>query len=422
MERRSYSFDYITLGLFLFLSLMGWLTIYAVSSIGGTDGAIDFNSSHGRQLVWMLFSLFLLLIVIFIDHRFFETLAYIIYGLGIVLLIVTIFVGKKVSGATSWLIIGGQSLQPSELAKVGTALALAKFISSTGFTVKSTDKVLRAIGIILLPALVVILQNDTGSALVFGSMLLVLYREGVSPLVPLFFIILLVVALMSLGFSNWWLVYLFILVISALSFFVLYNRRNLRKILLFHLAALVFFSAFAFSTKLIVSKMPVHQQNRIMVLFDAKLDPLGIGYNVIQSKIAIGSGGWVGKGYLKGNYTKYRFVPKQETDFIFCTVGEEQGWLGSAFIVGLFGVFLWRIYFVSENGKTSFTRVYGYCVFAIFLFHTLINMGMTVGFVPVIGIPLPMFSYGGSAILGFTLMIAILINLYSNRKAVLGNK
>jgi len=230
------------------------------------------------------------------------------------------------------------------------------------------------------------------------------------------------VSLLTLGLENQWFVWGVIIGSALLSLLFLFNKKDATRILMGHLIAVVFFLGLSMSTKLIVDRLPEHQQDRIAVLFDPEADPLGKGYNVIQSKIAIGSGGIWGKGYLEGNYTKYKFVPKQETDFIYCTVGEEWGWVGSTFTILMYFLFLWRTQFIAENAKTRFARAYGYGVFAIFFFHIMINIGMTLGLVPVIGIPLPLFSYGGSAIVVFTLLTAVLINLYSYRKAVLGSK
>lgn len=422
MDRKNFDFDVITLLLFLVIALYGWMNVYSVSSQGGVADIWAPETAHGRQLIWLGMALIAIVITAFLDYRLVINSSYILYGVSIFLLLLTLIIGKEVNGARSWLYIGGQSFQPSEFAKFATTLALARYISNLQFSMRRSRNILTALVIILVPALITILQNDTGSALVFSALFLVLFREGVSPLFPLFFVSVLGVCLLTLGISSQWIVWGIIVGLGALSYLLFFNKKGAVKSAIVHGIAVVVFLGLSFSTKLIVDRLPEHQQDRIMVLFDPWVDPLGSGYNVIQSKIAIGSGGFGGKGFLEGNYTRYKFVPKQETDFIFCTVGEEWGWLGTTLTLIMFFLFLWRVQFISENSKTHFARIYGYGVFSIFLFHIIVNVGMTIGLVPVIGIPLPLFSYGGSAIISFTLLTAVLINLYSHRVAILGAK
>ena len=398
------------------------MNVYAVSSQGGEADLWAPETAHGRQLVWLGMALIAIVITAFLDYRLVINSSYILYGTSIFLLLLTLVIGKEVNGAKSWLYMGGQSFQPSEFAKFATTLALARYISNLQFSMRRSRNILTALVIILVPALITILQNDTGSALVFSALFLVLFREGVSPLFPLFFVSVLGVCLLTLGITSQWIVWGIIVGFAALSYLIFFNKKRALKSAIVHGIAVVVFLGLSFSTRLIVNRLPEHQQDRIMVLFDPWVDPLGSGYNVIQSKIAIGSGGFGGKGFLEGNYTRYKFVPKQETDFIFCTVGEEWGWLGTTLTLIMFFLFLWRVQFISENSKTHFARIYGYGVFSIFLFHIIVNVGMTIGLVPVIGIPLPLFSYGGSAIISFTLLTAVLINLYSHRVAILGAK
>jgi len=398
------------------------MNVYAVSSVGGQYGVLEFSQPHGKQFIWLTASILVIVVTAFLDYRLIISSSYILYGLSIILLILTLVIGREINGARSWLYIGGQSFQPSEFAKFATAMALAKYVSELNFSIKRMSSIATASALILLPAAIVILQNDTGSALVFLSLFIVLYREGLNPILPLSLILIAAVSLLTLGIENQWIVRGIIVGIGFFSFLVLYNKRIAIRLAAIHLIAIAFFIGFSLSAKLLVERLPKHQQDRIMVLFDPGLDPLGKGYNVIQSKIAIGSGGWMGKGYLDGNYTKYKFVPKQVTDFIFCTVGEEWGWVGATFTIMIFFLLLWRTQFIAENSKTTFARAYGYGVFSLFFCHAIINVGMTIGLIPVIGIPLPLFSYGGSAIIAFTLLTAVLINLYSHRVSVLGNK
>lgn len=422
MNRKSFDFDLITITLYCTLVLLGWMTIYAVSSATSNPVIWDTATLHGKQLVWIGISIFAGMIVLALDYRFIEAMSYFVYAFSIVLLILVLFIGKTINGAQSWLVIAGQPFQPSELAKLATAMALARYMSGLNFSMNNTRQLLGALAIVLLPAYIVILQNDTGSALVFGGLLLVFFREGLNPIIPITLFLVGAVAILTLGLENNLIVVGLILGGAAISFVILYNKRQLSRLLIAHILIAGLLVALAYSSEYIVTKLPAHQQTRIAVLFDPHKDPLNAGYNVIQSQIAIGSGGLTGKGYLNGSYTKYRFVPKQETDFIFCTVGEEGGWLGSAFVIIIFFLLILRLRFLSENSKTNYARVYGYSVLSIIFFHVLVNVGMTIGLVPVIGIPLPFISYGGSSLLNFTLLIAIIVNLYSYRVSVLGSK
>lgn len=422
MNRKSFDFDLITISLYALLALMGWLTIYAVTSAAGTTDPFAFNEEHGRQMMWIGISLGVGFIVLMLDMRFIEGISYIAYGLAIATLIVVLFIGKEVYGAKSWLIIGGVQFQPSEFAKVATALALSRYMSSVAFSFNQTRHLLIALLIVLVPAGIIIAQNDTGSALVFGSFIFVFFREGLNPFVPILLMLIGTVAIVTLGLEDPMLTTSIITGCVILSFVLTFNRKQVTRSIALHFIAALFFIGLSYSTNLIVSKLAAHQQTRIKVLFNPELDPRGAGYNVIQSKIAIGSGGLTGKGFLQGNYTKYKFVPKQETDFIFCTIGEEYGWLGTTFVLIVFFLLFARLRFMSENAKTRFARIYGYSVLSILFFHVMINVGMTIGLVPVIGIPLPFFSYGGSSLLAFSILLALMVNLYSCRASILGSK
>ncbi|MEL6593328.1 MAG: rod shape-determining protein RodA [Bacteroidota bacterium] len=422
MNRKNFDFDLVTILLYVGLVLLGWMTIYAVSSANFGSDIFNFGVLHGKQLVWMGVSLVVAMLVLLLDHRFLNSTAYLAYGASIFMLVLVLFIGKEVNGAKSWLIIGGQQFQPSEFAKLATALALAKYMSRLNFSMNNGQDLIAVLGMIIVPALIVIFQNDTGSALVFGSFLIVLFREGLHPLVPIVLILLAGVALLSLylGGSLWVIAGIFGL--GLLVFVFTFSARRWIRNAIWISSICAVFSLVSFGTNQLMGLLQDHQQIRLKVLFDPSIDPQGAGYNVIQSKIAIGSGGVWGKGYLQGNYTKYQFVPKQETDFIYCAVGEEYGWIGSTVVLLCFFLLIWRLQFLSENSKTRFARIYGYSVVGILFFHVVINIGMTIGLVPVIGIPLPFFSYGGSSLLSFTVLIFVLINLYSSRIAVLGSK
>ncbi|RMG71636.1 MAG: rod shape-determining protein RodA [Bacteroidetes bacterium] len=421
MNRKRLDFDALTILLYFGLVLLGWMTIYAVTSVNG-DVWYDFSTIHGKQLIWIGLGTLIGGIILSLDHRFLEALSYVFYAAAIALLVLVLVAGKEVNGAKSWLIIAGQPFQPSEFAKLATAMALAKYMSRMGFSMYDWKQFVVAAGIVLTPASIVILQNDTGSALVFGAFLIVFFREGLNPLVPLLLIFTGAVAIVTLWCGEPLYVSGGLAALGLISYRIVYERRSWLRLAVIHALAVLLFAGLSFSVDFIVGKLKPHQQIRIEVLFDPGKDPQGAGYNVIQSKIAIGSGGLTGKGYLQGKYTKYKFVPKQETDFIYCTIGEEWGWLGASFVLLLFLGLLGRVQFLAENAKTRYARIYGYSVLSIVFFHVLVNVGMTIGLVPVIGIPLPFFSYGGSSLLAFTVLIFILVNLYSYRASVLGSK
>ncbi len=422
MARKNFELDLLSVLLYGVMALLGWITIYAVSSEGGTVSAFDLSTEHGRQLVWLGVSLFLGVVILSLDYRLFETFAYVAYGLGLAVLIFTLIAGREVNGAKAWLTFGSVALQPAEFMKMATALVLGRYMGDHHFSVNHFRQLLIAASFVLVPAVIVILQNDTGSAMVFGSFLIVFFREGLSPWIPILLILVVVVSVLTLWLAAPLGVSLGILAIGVVLFLISFNRRTWIRVGSLLLAVVVMLSLLSFSINLIVSKLATHQQNRIKTLFEPSIDPSGAGYNVIQSKIAIGSGGLAGKGFNEGSYTKFDFVPKQETDFIFCTVGEEFGWLGTSFVLIAFFILILRVYFLAENSKTRMARVYGYCTLSVLAFHVMVNIGMTIGLVPVIGIPLPFFSYGGSSLLAFTAMLFVLINLFSHRTSVLGSK
>lgn len=422
MSRKGFDLDWLTVLLYLMLALFGWLTVYAVSSSSYTEALPFLLTAHGKQLVWVGVSLFAAWLVLFLDLRFIEAISYLLYGVSIFLLLMVFIAGKRINGALAWLPVFGYSFQPAELAKIATALALARFMSSINFNMNNLKSVGIAMGMVFLPAIIVIFQNDTGSALVFFSLLIVFYREGLNWVIPAILILLSMLAILTLWSGEPLWICAGLLVIAAISFGLSINRKSWLRYLLIYLTVGTLLSGYVFSVDFIVSKLAPHQQTRIMVWFNPMVDPLGKGYNVIQSKIAIGSGGLTGKGFLDGQYTKSKFVPMQETDFIYCTIGEELGWLGSSLVLVLFLALIWRIKFMAETSKTKFSRIYGYGIISILFFHILVNIGMTVGLMPVIGIPLPFFSYGGSSFLSFTILVFLMVNLYSYRSSVLGTK
>lgn len=402
--------------LYLVLVVMGWLNIYAAVYNEDYSNIFDITQSYGKQLIWIISSLFLALLILLTDARFFSTFAYLIYGVLIILLLVVLAIGTEISGSKSWFQIGGFGLQPAEFAKFATNLALARFFSQQHLNLNLLKNRIFPLILMGIPAVLILLQNDTGSALVYSSFILVLYRMGLSGNFLLAGLLIVLVAVSTLMVGTTYVVFLLIGLAGLLFFFMKRNRRNIISIV----GLLIVAIGFAYSVEVGVDRfLGDHQKARINVLLGKTIDLKGVGYNVNQSKIAIGSGGFFGKGYLNGTQTKYNFVPEQSTDFIFCTVGEEWGFLGSTVVIALFLMLLVRIVVLAERQRSDFSRVYGYGVAAILFFHFTINVGMTIGLVPVIGIPLPFFSYGGSSLWAFTILLFIFIKQDINRNALL---
>ncbi|GAB1404343.1 MAG: rod shape-determining protein RodA [Lentimicrobiaceae bacterium] len=408
--------DWKLVVLYLLLVLMGWINIYAAVYNEDHRSIIDLSQSYGRQMIWIITSLFLGLVVLLTDARFFSTFAYLIYGFVIVLLLAVLAFGTEISGSKSWFQIGSFAIQPAEFGKFATNLALARFFSGQQLNIKSFRTRFIPLLIIGLPALLIQLQNDTGSALVYSAFLLVLYRMGLSGNFLLAGVMFVVLALSTLMVGYLYVIPVLVVLAGLLLFFIRRNRRNIINLL----ALLMLGIGFIYSVDYVVDNfLGAHQKTRIHVLLGKELDLKGAGYNVNQSKIAIGSGGFGGKGFLNGTQTKYNFVPEQSTDFIFCTVGEEWGFIGSTVVIVLFILLLSRIVMVAERQRSDFGKIYGYGVASILFFHFAVNIGMTIGLMPVIGIPLPFFSYGGSSLWSFTILLFIFIKQDIRRNAIL---
>lgn len=460
--------DWISILLYTILVLMGWLNIYAATYDESHSSILDFSQRYGKQLVWIAAAFGIGFIILLTDSKFFTAFSMIIYGGMILLLVLVLIVGEESKGARSWFELGSVRVQPAEFAKFATCLAIAHVMSRHNFQVMRFSNLLLLGFLLAFPAGLIILQNDTGSALVYSSFILVFYREGMhgsilllcfvatalfvisilyAPFVVLatilcgalvahyyyrhdlretLFIALLLTALFFLGYLLRWLFHWDItnfhlllgayVLISVASLYPVYKRKLNRMVLLLLVSwACVGISA---SVDVMFDKLQPHQQARINELLGVIEDSKGVGYNVTQSKIAIGSGGLTGKGFLQGTQTKYNFVPEQSTDFIFCTVGEEWGFVGSTIVILLFLAFILRIVKLAERQRSTFSRVYGYGVASILFFHVAVNIGMTIGMMPVIGIPLPFFSYGGSSLWAFTILIFIFLRLDSNRLQV----
>ncbi len=417
--------DWVMAGLFLALVILGWLNIYAAVYNDEHKNIFDISQKYGKQLLWITGALIIATVVLIIDANFYTAFPYPIYIVVGISLIAVIFLGREVSGSHSWFRFGDFGLQPAEFGKFAVALALAKYLSSMDTKIERLQTKVIAFAIIILPAFIIVMEKEAGTALVYVAFIFVLYREGFSGnfLLGGFFTILLLIS--ALLVNKIMLVILLGVIAIIISFVIWMNSRNRKRAKSFIIgvfALLIVASGAVFGVDYAFSKMKSHQKTRINVFIGKEVDKdvkKKAGYNVNQSLIAIGSGGFSGKGFLQGTQTKYDFVPEQSTDFIFCTVGEEWGFLGSTIILFLFLALILRIIFIAERQRSSFSRIYGYGVASILFFHITVNVGMTIGLAPVIGIPLPFFSYGGSSLWAFTILLFILIKLDSNRLLIL---
>ena len=480
------SLDWMTILLYAVMVVCGWFNIYAACYDFEHSEILDFSMRHGMQLVWIGTSAALAILILLIDSKFYSNIAYLFYGAMILLLIATIFLSPDIKGSHSWLKIGSFSIQPAEFAKYACALCLSHFMSSYQFNMYKMRNILTLAAIIFLPMAIIILQSETGSALVFAAFLLPLFREGMNGVIVLLGILAAVMFIVVLRFNNlpvapgelpspesygFIIVFLLaILVAAGLLWHYTHDKPGIRNLLLgnlgiyvlggalhYFLPDTVLYTRIAFASMgasvlyLIVWSivrhkrtylsiaafllltiggvysvdfafdeiLEPHQQIRIKIVLGLEDDPQGAGYNVRQSQIAIGSGGLTGKGFLSGTQTKLNYVPEQDTDFIFCTIGEEWGFLGTTFVVLLFSLLIIRLIIMAERQRSTFSRIYGYCVAGIFLFHFTINIGMVIGMLPVIGIPLPLFSYGGSSMWGFTILLFTFVRLDASRMEIL---
>lgn len=470
--------DWWTIGLYLILVLCGWLSVCGASYDYGEPNFFDFTTRAGKQLMWIGCSLGLGFVLLMLDARFYDTYAYLFYGILLLLLFGTIFNPHEIKGSRSWIVLGPVSLQPAEFAKFTTALALAKFMGEYTFSIERTKHMLICLGMIFVPMILIILQRETGSALVYFAFFLVLYREGMTGSVLFAGVCAVIYFIVGIRFNavmmpdectSWGAFSVFSLIIlfsallvkaycrnqKAVNIILLYGGGTVFLGLLFSLYVIPFDVAwlqdfvcvalvgyllylflrerfanylyvmlfsicsigFFFSADYVFNNvLEPHQQIRIEVLLGMEDDPTGAGYNVNQSKIAIGSGGFAGKGFLNGTQTKLKYVPEQGTDFIFCTVGEEQGFLGSSAVILLFVILICRLIMLAERQTSRFGRIYGYSVLSIFFFHLFVNIGMVLGLTPVIGIPLPYFSYGGSSLWGFTILLFVFLRIDAARE------
>ncbi len=411
-----FNVDWIIVLIFLSLCIIGWFNIHAAVYNPEKPSIFNLDTNYGKQLIFIISALILGMVILLMDSKFFNTFAPIFYGITLMLLVLVLIVGRNVGGNQAWIPIGSFRLQPSEFAKFASCLFLARYLSMNNVRVQDLKTKSICAAILLLPMGLIMLQPDTGSALTFFSLIFVLYREGLSGYFLIVGALLIALFVLALLISKLYLIGGLILVCGLL----IYNFKRNREFVTAVIYGFVISIAFIFTVDFAYDNiLQSHQRNRIDVLLGKVQDLRGEGYNVNQSKIAIGSGGLWGRGYLQGTQTKYDFVPEQSTDFIFCTIGEEWGFVGSFVVIGLYLFLLLRIINIAERQRSPFSRIYGYGVASIIFFHFFINIGMTVGLVPVIGIPLPFISYGGSSLWSFTILLFILLKLDSNRMGII---
>ncbi|MDP3359264.1 MAG: rod shape-determining protein RodA [Lutibacter sp.] len=409
--------DWILVLFYFVFIFLGWINIYAATISENQFDLLNFTTEYGKQLIWIGFSIPIILLILMFEAKFYEKYAVIIYVSFLALLAGLFVFGKNINGSTSWYAIGNFSLQPSEFAKAATALAIAKLVSDKMFNLKKLSTQMQALLLLFFPAILIILQPDPGSALVYGAFIFVLYREGL----PFYYItvgfiaLFLFVITLILGYQVT-LISSLVLFICILLYFIFYRPRAFRKGWIKIIGIYLMSALFIFSVDLVFNHVfKQHHRDRFNIILGKTVDMKGVGYNTRQSVTTIASGGFFGKGFLEGERTQGNFVPAQTTDYIFTTVGEEWGFVGSAFVILLFMAFLLRIINRAEQQKAKFSRIYGYSIVAIFFMHFVINIGMVIGLVPTIGIPLPFFSYGGSALWGFTVLLFIFIRLDANK-------
>ena len=409
METRS-RIDILSLFLYFAIAIIGIASVYSATYEDGSMTLLDGRS--GKQIMWFGVSLFVGIIIFFLNANFFEVFSWYFYVPLMLLLVVVLFIGTDINGARSWIKIGSFSLQPSEFAKYGAAFAVSSVLSSIEFSFNKRYDVIKLFAVIAFPAILIVIQGDTGSALVFASFILVFYREGLTPLLLVLGIVAIFIFVLTLviGFSYF--------AITTLILFLVFNAFTYtnKKMLIPSLSIMAVVVLFSLSVQFLFNNvLQKHQQKRIQVTLNLIEDNQGAGYNVNQSKIAIGSGGFAGKGFLNGSHTKGNFIPEQTTDFIFCTIGEEGGWLLSTLTITLFMLFILRLLYLASRAKKKFKRIFILSLASIFFFHLLVNVGMTIGLMPVIGIPLPLISYGGSSILAFGIFIFTALKMDASR-------
>lgn len=417
-NQRSFFFnvDWVIVFIYVALCAIGWFNIRSAVYDARHPGILDFSTDYGKQFLYIIIAFIVAAFILLLETRLIAALVPAIYGVSVLLLVLVLLIGRNVGGNQAWINLGGGfRLQPSEFAKFATCLLLARYLSSTNVRVTEWRAFLTAAAIIGIPMVLILLQPDMGSTIVFYSLIFVLYREGLSPYFLVISALFIVLFLTSILYNHFYV----IAAISGIALLIILLFRKNKRIVVTTVAGLVICVCFIFCVKFIyLHVLQPHQKSRIDIVLGIKKDPRGQGYNVNQSKIAIGSGKVWGKGYLRGTQTKYSFVPARSTDFIFCTVGEEWGFAGSVVVLGLYLFLILRIIMIAERQRSPFPRVYAYGVASVLFFHVMINIATTIGLAPVIGIPLPLISYGGSSMLSFTILIFVLVKFDSGRKGI----
>jgi len=407
-----FNVDWITILIYIALCAIGFVNIYASIYNPETSTLFNFGSNYGKQLIFIITALIVGFSILLLDAKFFSVFSPVVYGITMLLLMAVLVVGRKVAGNQAWIPLGSFRLQPSEMAKFGTALLVARYVGNFNPKFRDVKSIFFAGLIICFPLLLIMLQPDTGSALVFLAFMFPLYREGLSGYFLLIFLGMIVLFIADFLVPT----SILIPIIVVIGGFFAYQNKRKQKMMFSMIITTIVAIAYLFFVKLAYEKvLEPHQRTRIEIMLGLKTDPKGAGYNVIQSKIAIGSGQVTGRGFLEGTQTKYGYVPEQSTDFIFSTIGEEWGFIGCSVVIALYIFLLLRVINLAERQRSTFSRVYGYCVASIIFFHVFINIGMTIGIIPVIGIPLPFISYGGSSLWSFTVLLFIFLKLDSNR-------
>lgn len=404
--------DWVSVIIYIILVVMGWLNIYSSSlSLSDDNSIFDMTQFYGKQFMYIILSIPLIFVVLSADGKFYEKFSIIIFGIALLSLAGLFVFGKTVKGQANWYSFGSFGIQPAEFAKAATALALAKYLSDVQVNLKDVYRQIQALAIIFLP-IILIAPHDPGSALIYTMFILVLYREGLPPWYLWTGFIAVILFVLSLIFEPWAVILMSFVIITLVYF----KSRLMDRNIIASAIVLVLISGFVFSVDYVFDNIfKQHHRDRFNILLGKEVDMKGIGYNTNQSEIAIGSGGWFGKGFLEGTQTKGGFVPEQHTDYIFTTVGEEWGFLGSLVVIGLFVGLIFRIIYLAERQKTKFSRVYGYCVASILFMHFFVNIAMVAGVFPTIGVPLPFFSYGGSGLWGFTILLFIFLKMDANK-------
>ena len=411
----SKNIDWISIMIYIVLVVMGWLNIYSSSLSTVSDDAtiFDFSQIYGKQFLFILFTIPLIFIVLFVEAKFYEKFSIVIFIVSLLSLVGLFIFGKTIAGQRCWYAIGSFTLQPSEFAKAATSLAIAKYLSDVQINLKEVNRQIQVLIIVLLPVMLILPQPDPGSALIYSVFFIVLYREGMPGWYLLTGFIAILLFVLTLATNNPYIVIGITTLVLAINYF---RSRLVDRNIIASVILLVMISGFSFSVNYVFENVfKQHHRDRFNILLGKEVDMKDAGYNTHQSEIAIGSGGWIGKGYLEGTQTKGGFVPEQHTDYIFTTVGEEWGFVGSVFVIGLFVALIIRIIYLAERQKTKFSRVYGYCVAGIIFIHFFVNIAMVMGIFPTIGVPLPLFSYGGSGLWGFTILIFIFLKMDANK-------